>query len=135
MSYVKYNFTVTKEWALEHNISSGNVRLYKYSYQNGTWYALPTAYDGENSTNYFYTAFSDSMSTYVVSFGSGSGTSAASPISVTVSPITYRHYIFGVAAYTTGSPSATELTGVNWTVNATDSESVAAAAPPCIETE
>ncbi|MCL4388552.1 PGF-pre-PGF domain-containing protein [Candidatus Marsarchaeota archaeon] len=126
VSYVRYNFTVTKAWASEHNISSGNVRLYKYSYSNDTWYALPTAYDGENRTNYFYTAFSDSMSTYVVSFGSGSGTSAASPISVTVSPITYRHYIFGVAAYTTGSPSATELTGVNWTVNATDSESVAA---------
>ena len=126
VSYVRYNFTVTKAWAFEHNISSGNVRLYKYSYLNGTWNELPTAYDGENGTNYFYTAFSDSMSTYVVSFGSGSGTSAASPISVTVSPTTYSHYIFGVAAYTIGSPSATELTGVNWTVNATDSENVTA---------
>ena len=125
ISYVKYNFTVSKAWISEHNMSSANIRLYKYSYANSSWYAIPTAYDGENSTNYFYTAFSDSLSSYAVSFTSGSGSSAASPVSVTVSPTTYKHFIFGMAVYLVGSASTTAITSVNWTANASDSENIA----------
>ncbi|MGC9129708.1 MAG: spherulation-specific family 4 protein [Candidatus Micrarchaeia archaeon] len=102
-SFVKsavYNFSVSKAWVSNLGISPGQVTLYKYISLNNTWVPLPTTYTGTNGTYYFYTAVSNSLSTYAVGFSVNGITSTASSASLTL-PLGYANYFYalGISPY------------------------------------
>ena len=65
-----------------------------------SWITLPTTYTGTNGTYYFYTAVSNSLSTYAVGFSVNGTTSTASSASLTL-PLGYASYFYalGIAPY------------------------------------
>ncbi|MGC8888541.1 MAG: beta strand repeat-containing protein [Candidatus Micrarchaeia archaeon] len=120
-SFVKsavYNFSVSKAWISNLGISPGQVTLYKYISLNNTWVPLPTTYTGTNGTYYFYTAVSNSLSTYAVGFSVNGITSTASSASLTL-PLGYANYFYalGISPYLkTGYPSTPST---NWVSDST----------------
>ncbi|WP_203134502.1 PGF-pre-PGF domain-containing protein [Candidatus Micrarchaeum sp.] len=90
-----YTFAVNRSWIIENNISEGQVSLYKYV--KGSWVQMPTIMIGNNSTAYFYDGRSDSLSTYAISYSTGSVTSSANPLSLTL-PTGYNLYLCAAGA-------------------------------------
>jgi len=108
-----YNFSVSKAWIIEQHISPSQVTLYKYINSNSSWIPLPTSIVGENSTTYFYSAVSNSLSTYLVSYSTGGVYGDANPESVTL-PSGYKLYICAAGANYT---FATSSPAFSWTAN------------------
>ena len=106
----EYNFSVNKNWIDKLGISPNQVTLYKLI-KNNTWIQLPTSLIGSNLSNYYYTAESNSLSTYLVSYSTGGTGGDISPESVTL-PNGYRLYLCGAGANYTFSTSGTAFT---WT--------------------
>ena len=107
----EYNFSVNKTWINNLGISPSQVTLYKYINARNMWIALPTHLTGQNQTSYMFSAISNSLSTYLVSF-TGSGVAGdANPESITL-PLGYKTYICGAGANYTFSTSGTAFT---WT--------------------
>ena len=104
-----YKFSVSKAWINSIGINPDQVTLYKYV--NTTWIPLPTYEVGSNATSYDFSALSNSLSTYVVSFNSGGVAGNANPESLTL-PTGYRLYICGAGANYTFATSGTAFT---WT--------------------
>ena len=65
---VTYNFSVPKAYVEPNVIGSNGIHLLKY--KNGVWQPMPTKYLASNSSDYFYSALSNSLSTYAVSYTS-----------------------------------------------------------------
>jgi PGF-pre-PGF domain-containing protein len=106
-----YNFSVSKAWVSSLGISPSQVTLYKRIASNNTWIPLPTYLVGNNAGLYFYTAYSSSLSTYLVSFSTGGVYGDANPESVTL-PTGYKLYICAAGANYT---FATSSPAVSWT--------------------
>jgi len=98
VSQVVYNFSVPVGFVQEHGISNGNIRLFKQV--NNVFVPLPTTYTGTNGTYYFYSAVSNSLSTYVVGFSTSGTTSTTSSASLTVaSGYPTYFYALGISPY------------------------------------
>jgi len=109
ISQVIYNFSVPVSFVQEHGISNGNIRLFKQV--GNAFVPLPTTYTGTNGTYYFYSAVSNSLSLYVISYASNSITGTSTPLSLSM-PSGYPTYFFaygglsGKAGTATGSKFA-----------------------------
>jgi len=98
ISQVVYNFSVPVSFVKGHGISNGNIRLFKQI--GNAFVPLPTTYTGTNGTYYFYSAVSNSLSTYVVGFSTSGTTSTASSASLTVaSGYPTYFYALGISPY------------------------------------
>jgi len=98
VSEAVYNFSVPVGFVQEHGISNGNIRLFKQV--NNVFVPLPTTYTGTNGTYYFYSAVSNSLSTYIVGFSTNGTTSIASSASLRVaSGYPTYFYAFGISPY------------------------------------
>jgi PGF-pre-PGF domain-containing protein len=104
-----YNFSVSKMWINNQNISPDQITLYKYI--NNSWAALPTYMIGYNSNSsaYLYSAVSNSLSTYLVSFSTNGIAGNANPESITL-PSGYKLYICAAGANYTFATSGTAFT-------------------------
>jgi PGF-pre-PGF domain-containing protein len=107
-----YNFSVNETWINEQNISPSQVTLYKLD-SNNSWIPLPTFIVGSNSSTYFYSAVSNSLSTYIVSYSKGGVYGDVSPESVTLSS-GYKLYICAAGANYTFATSAPAF---SWTAD------------------
>jgi PGF-pre-PGF domain-containing protein len=122
--YVKnatYNFSVPDAWLRQEGIQASSVQLFKYYPSSSSWGPLQTNLTGSNSTSYFYTATSNSLSGYVVGFTSGGATSTTATVSNTLGA-NYLSYFCGVATHTapnTGSKSFTWTNNSNMTKGVT----------------
>jgi PGF-pre-PGF domain-containing protein len=105
----EYNFSVPDSWVMENNISPDQVTLYKLT--GGSWTPLPTSLIGNSSGMYYYSAASNSLSTYVVSFSTGAAAGDASPEKV-VLPAGYKLYLCAAGANYTLSTSTSPF---SWT--------------------
>ncbi len=65
---VTYNFSVPVSWLADNHVSPGSVKFLKYS--SGLWTSVQTTYLGGNSTYDRFSALSDSLSSYAVSYTS-----------------------------------------------------------------
>jgi PGF-pre-PGF domain-containing protein len=105
---VNYVFTVNRSWIESNRISPSQVVLYKLV--NNVWQPLPTTLVGQTSSNYTYSALSDSFSTYLVSFSvNGAHSNSGTALTVNVAlPSGYRLYLCSggasVAFNTTPAP-------------------------------
>lgn len=109
-----YNFSVPKTWIANLNINPDQIVLYKYINYTNSWVPLPTYIINNNSSDYYYIAISNSLSTYLVSFNTNAvttGTAGASSASITL-PSGYRLYLCGAGANYTFATSGTAFT---WT--------------------
>ncbi|MGC8710729.1 MAG: beta strand repeat-containing protein, partial [Candidatus Micrarchaeia archaeon] len=98
ISNVTYYVAVPVSWVSNSGQSDGNIKLYKYV--GSSWITLPTTYTGTNGTDYFYTAVSNSLSTYAVGFSVNGINSTASSASLTL-PAGYANYFYalGIVPY------------------------------------
>lgn len=114
---VLYNFSVPISIINGKSLSNGNIKLYKY--EGSSWVPLNTSFVRSNSTAYFYSATSNSLSTYAIGFQSGS--TSGSPTSSTSLSLTlptgYPTY-FWAGTYDL-PPGSTSLfsASVTWTLN------------------
>ncbi len=115
VSSVEYNFSVPISFAINHSISSSNIKLFK-NVSNG-WQSLPTNYLGTNGTYYFYSAVSDSLSTYAVGFTTNSSTSATDSVSLNVVGA-YRTYLWAGGSEAAASNPTGKVTCGSWSINA-----------------
>ena len=113
-----YNFSVSRAWINGKGISPSQVTLYKYLSKNKTWIPLPTSLVGSNLTSYAFSALSDSLSTYLVSYSTGKVTGDLNPETVSL-PKGYNVYLCAAGANYT---FATSPPAISWIVmqNATD---------------
>ncbi len=63
---VTYNFSVSKSALLARGIDPRSITVMKFV--NNNWQALPTKYLGGDATSYNFSAISDSLSTYAISY-------------------------------------------------------------------
>jgi YVTN family beta-propeller protein len=106
---VTYGFKVNANWVAQQNISASAVTLFKY--YNSAWNPLPTSFTGNDSSDYFYTATSNSFSTYAVSYMSQNAFASANvPLTQTSG---FQAYFWAGAANTVAT--ATRPT-VTWTL-------------------
>lgn len=107
--------------ALERNgLTSGNVKFFKSV--SGSWVALSTTYAGTNGTDYFYSAVSNSLSTYAVGFVTGNSIGATSATNETTLAMQYNPVSYGVTdTITANAPYSTDTVEImiNGTVVAT----------------
>lgn len=112
-----YNFSVPQSWVAQEGVNSTNILLFK-NISSG-WQALPTMYTGANSTSYFYSALSNSLSVYAVGFTSSSGVASGNtnPETATASAGTAGQYTMyfwsGAASIWRGTSNAVPAYG-NW---------------------
>ena len=113
ISQVVYNFSVPVSFVQEHRISNGNIRLFKQV--NNAFVPLPTTYTGTNGTYYFYSAISNSLSTYVISYASGNTVGTSTPLSLSM-PSGYPTYFFAYGGLSgkAGTASGSAFSD-NWT--------------------
>ena len=113
---VVYNFSVPISIIKGKSLSNGNIKLYKY--EGSSWVQLNTTFIRSNSTAYFYSATSNSLSTYAVGFQSGS--TSGSPTSSTSLSLTlptgYPTY-FWAGAYMIPYGSSSSTSSVTWTID------------------
>ncbi len=107
-----YNFSVPISWAMSHGVNPSSIHFLKYV--NGLWVTMPTGYLGSNSTSYLYTAISNSLSSYAVSYTSQNVSMGETAGAVTANllltmPAGYNEY-FWVA-----QPEI-NVQDVNWTI-------------------
>ncbi len=113
VSNVIYTFSVPSEWVTTNaSVSAGNIKLFKYS--NGNWETLNTVMIRSNSTYYTYSAVSNSLSTYAVSFTTNNALSTASPISLSL-PSGFKTYFWAGGATAVSSHGAADVFTDNWT--------------------
>jgi PGF-pre-PGF domain-containing protein len=105
---VTYNFTVNQSWVAQQNISGTAVSLFKY--EGGGWISLPTSFEGQNSTSYFYSAVSNSFSGYAVSYSAPSNTANTGNIIVSL-PTGYTTYFYAGAG---GNVLGVSLNSITW---------------------
>ncbi|MEM3572603.1 MAG: hypothetical protein QW530_02645, partial [Candidatus Micrarchaeaceae archaeon] len=126
VSSAVYNFSVPASWISQHGISSGNIKLFK-QINSSELVPLSTTLLGYNSidNNYYYSAVSNSLSTYIVGFTTGNTIGTSAPLSLTL-PSGYYTYFFGygglsgLAGTTKGSAfSDNWTTSVNYTTTYT----------------
>ncbi|MDE1846025.1 MAG: PGF-pre-PGF domain-containing protein [Candidatus Micrarchaeota archaeon] len=127
---VTYNFTVPITWMASQGISNGNVRLMKFVPSQNSWDALPTTYTGSNITNYFFSAASNSLSAYAVSYATGNAV-GASVTSLTLDIIgsSYTTYFYSSASGLGGKSAVVPISSAGYTntVNAINSVLLATA--------
>ncbi len=101
----EYNFSVSKQWISNLNLSPYQISLYKY--ENGKWEQMPTLLTGSNGTYFTYVGISNSFSTYIVSFNQNASVGDLNPESVTLH-LGYKLYFCEAGANytfsTSGSP-------------------------------
>ncbi len=111
VSNATYNFSVPISVVQNNGFGKDGVVLYKYFPSSGSWDPLPTRFLGSNSTSYFYSAVSSSLSIYVVGFGTSTsyttGASTASSISLGTA---YNSFFFAVAGIGLLAGSGTSFT-------------------------
>ena len=76
VSKAVYNFSVPVSWLAQHGASAANILLLKYS--QGGWEPLSTSIVGSNSTYYFYSAVSNSLSDYAITYNTVNSVSVTS---------------------------------------------------------
>lgn len=112
-----YNFSVSRAWINGKGISPSQVTLYKYISENKTWIPLPTSLVGSNLTSYAFSALSDSLSTYLVSYGqNGAHSDSASQLTVDLAlPAGYKLYLCsaGASVYINDTPAPSWTADVN----------------------
>ncbi|MEM0159838.1 MAG: PGF-pre-PGF domain-containing protein, partial [Candidatus Micrarchaeaceae archaeon] len=115
VSSAVYNFSVPASWISQHGISSGNIKLFK-QISSSQLVPLSTTLLGYNSVdkNYYYSAVSNSLSTYIVGFTTSNAISTASSITLT-SAAGYKTYFWAGAATATSSHSTAVSFTDNWT--------------------
>jgi PGF-pre-PGF domain-containing protein len=109
--YVKnatYNFSVPDAWLRQEGIQASSVQLFKYYPSSSSWGPLQTNLTGSNSTAYFYSAFSNSLSGYVVGFITANVVSSSNPTGLDMNS-GFPTYFFAFGVYQV-SPKATTYT-------------------------
>ena len=116
---VTYNFSIPIDHVLQFGLGAGNVRMFKY--ENGAWAMLPTIYTGLNSTEYFYSAVSNSLSTYAIGF-STSGTTGATGTTSLALTSGFPTYFYAAGIWSSNS----KLPGfsVSWTNDSNSSRGI-----------
>ena len=109
ISSAEYTFSVNRSWVESQNITPSQVTMYKYT--GGSWVPLSTYLVNANATKYTYNATSNSLSTYAVSYTSGSVAGNANPESVAIGG-NYKLYLCDAGANYTFSTSGAAFT---WT--------------------
>ena len=109
----EYNFSVSKTWINNAGLFPQQITLYKYIVANETWVPLQTSLTGSNSTEYYFSALSDSLSTYLVSYTQdGAHSNSGSSLTVSVPlPSGYKLYLCSAGA----SVSINSTPAPSWT--------------------
>jgi PGF-pre-PGF domain-containing protein len=110
--YVKnatYNFSVPDAWLRQEGIQASSVQLFKYYPSSSSWGPLQTNLTGSNSTAYFYSAFSNSLSGYVVGFITANVVSSSNPTGLDMNS-GFATYFFAFGVHQLGSPASTTYT-------------------------
>lgn len=113
----EYNFSVSRAWINNTGLLPQQVTLYKYIVANGTWMPMQTSLTGSNSTEYHFSALSDSLSTYLVSYTqSGAHSNSGSALTVSIPlPSGYKLYLCsaGASVAINGTPVPSWTSDVN----------------------
>ena len=109
-----YNFSVPASWINKQGIGSGNIKLFKQT--GGGLMPLPTMLLGYNSIDgsYYYSAISNSLSTYAVGFTTGNSISTTSPLPLTLTSGYKTYFWAGGFSITDSHASPYGSITTNW---------------------
>lgn len=108
LSSVTYNFTVPISWIQSQGGNVSSIVLLKYSPQDQAWNPLLTSPSGSNSTAYFYSATSNSFSSYAVTYASSNTATTTAGTSLTMTgAYTTNFFAIGARAVNTGTTTPT----------------------------
>ncbi len=110
ISNVVYTFSIPASWVQNHSINPHAIRLLKF--KNHAWLSQPTTYMGQSGNSYVYSAQSDSLSTYAVSYTSQNATSARSGSTTATISLNMIH---GFETYFWVAVAEINVNGQNWT--------------------
>ena len=118
---VTYNFSIPIDQVRQFGLGAGNVRLFKY--ENNAWTMLPTVYTSSNSTSYFYSALSNSLSTYAIGFSTSgtTGTTGTTSLALTSG---FPTYFYAAGIWSTSTGNTPPGFSVSWTNDSNSSKEV-----------
>ncbi len=115
ISNVTYNFQVQSGWLAQQGIAPQNITLLKYINSSQSWISLQTSVVGFNSSDFFYSAVSNSFSTYAITYPGPANAAVTGQNSITLLLSSQPSFNYFWAFAVNALSGARAGVGFNWT--------------------